>query len=115
VTKARVPVGLSAKAAKFWREVTTNYALRPDELRVLEDACREVDLIDVLRKEMAKAPLYMTGSMGQSVINPVVPELRQHRATLASLLKFLKIPDESVGHVPRSVGARAAAQARWGK
>jgi hypothetical protein len=78
VARERVPAGLSSKAARFWREITTKYDLRPDELRVLEDACREVDLIDTLRKAMANSPLYKRGSMGQEVINPIVPELRQH-------------------------------------
>jgi hypothetical protein len=115
MNKPRVPAGLSQKAARFWRDVVAKYDLRPDELRVLEDACREVDLIDTLRKGMANSPLYMRGSMGQQVINPIVPELRQHRATLAVLLKHLKLPDESFRQAPRSVGARAAAQVRWGK
>jgi hypothetical protein len=65
---------------------------------------------------MSGQPLYMKGSMGQSVINPIVPELRQHRATLAALLKHLKLPDELVERPDsRAVAARRAAQARWGK
>jgi hypothetical protein len=81
-----------------------------------ESTCREVDLIDSLRKGMSGQPLYMKGSMGQSVINPIVPELRQHRATLAALLKHLKLPDELVERPDsRAVAARRAAQARWGK
>jgi hypothetical protein len=34
---------------------------------------------------------------------------------LAGLLKHLKLPDEFVRQDPRSVGARKAAQSRWGK
>jgi hypothetical protein len=41
MTKPRTPPGLSQKAARFWRDVVTNYQLRADELRILEDACRE--------------------------------------------------------------------------
>ncbi|MDT5258509.1 MAG: hypothetical protein QOD10_3589 [Mycobacterium sp.] len=116
MNKPRTPSGLSQKAARFWRDVVTNYRLRPDELRVLEDACREVDLVDTLRKAMASSPLFMTGSMGQQVINPIIPELRQHRATLATLLRFLKIPDgeSGLGHT-RSTQARDAAMSRWQK
>jgi hypothetical protein len=53
------------------------------------------------------------GSMGQQVINPLISELRQHRATLASLLGRLNLPDEATDSVPRSVQARDAAHARW--
>ncbi|MDC8980682.1 hypothetical protein PR370_01030 [Mycobacterium marinum] len=110
-----MPPNLSEKAARFWRDVVANYTLRPDELRILEDACREIDLIELLRKGMAGQPLYMKGSMGQSVINPVVPEIRQHRATFASLVKQLALPEPGAPEEPRSTRARSAANARWGK
>jgi hypothetical protein len=116
MNKPRTPPNLSEKSGRFWRDVVGQYSLRPDELRILQDACRECDLIDMLRKEMARAPLYMKGSQGQTCVNPVITELRLHRATLAALLKQLKLPDEMDRvQVPRSVGARAAAQIRWGK
>jgi hypothetical protein len=49
------------------------------------------------------------------VINPLISELRQHRSTLASLLRQLKLPDESVSAEARSTAARAAANARWSR
>jgi hypothetical protein len=33
------------------------------------------------------------GSQGQQVINPLISEVRQHRNCVASLLKWLKLPD----------------------
>jgi hypothetical protein len=65
---------------------------------------------------MAGAPLLVRGSQGQDVINPLISELRQHRATLASLLRQLKLPDESTRLAEaRSTSARAAANARWSR
>jgi hypothetical protein len=108
---------LSPKTSRFWREITPRWDLRPDELRILEDACWEADLVDTLREAMDGEPLTVRGSQGQQVIHPIVSELRQHRSTLASLLKQLALPDDHVSAEahPRSVGARAAAQARWRK
>lgn len=106
-----------AAGKKLWSEVTTKWTLRPDELRVLEDACHEADLIDDLAAAAKGADKLVKGSMGQMVINPLISELRQHRTALRTLLSSLKLPDEagSEGDSPRSVGARNAAQSRWGK
>ncbi|MBY0440976.1 MAG: hypothetical protein K2Q25_02375 [Mycobacteriaceae bacterium] len=112
------PKKLQTSGAKLWRAVAAKYTLRPDELRVLEDACREADLIDQIQAGLAGEPLYMTGSMGQKVANPLFAEVRQHRATFASLMRQLALPDEESsagGGSPRSSAARKAANARWSK
>jgi hypothetical protein len=108
------PEGLEPSGERLWNEITSKYKLRTDEYRVLEDACREADLIDLMQRGLKDAPLFMKGSMGQQVANPLFSELRQHRATLASLLGKLQLPDLDSGAKPRSVGARKAAAARWG-
>jgi hypothetical protein len=85
-------------------------------MRVLEDACREVDLIERLHDGMRDASLVVTGSQGQPVANPIVQELRQHRALVARLLGLLKLPDdqrEERDASARSQKARKAAFARW--
>lgn len=46
------------------------------------------------------------------VINSVVPEIRQHRATLAALIKQLALPDLDAPQGTRSTRARAAAISR---
>lgn len=116
MTKPPAPSILGPKGRRFWREITARYMLRPDELRILQDAAAELELIDEMVAEAKGAPHIVHGSQGQPVINPLISELRQHRATLASLLKQLKLPDENAGSsAPRSVSARKAAQARWNK
>ena len=113
------PRDLDRAGRKLWREIARSgkYELRPDELRILEDACREADLIDDLATEAKDAEKIVRGSQGQDVINPLISELRQHRIALRSLLGALHLPDEdsSAGQEsPRSTQARRAAQARWG-
>lgn len=108
---------------RLWDSIAKEYDLRPDELRILEDACFEADLVEVLAKEQREQPVMITGSMGQKVLNPLIAEVRQHRATLSVLLAKLKLPDAEEpdeGAVApaaddRSSKARAAANARWSR
>jgi hypothetical protein len=112
-----IPQNLQPAGRKLWLAVAEKYDLRPDELRVLEDACREADLVDMITAGLVGEPLYMKGSMGQKVANPLFAEVRQHRATFASLMRQLALPDEPSEEQKsaRSTGARKAANARWGK
>lgn len=120
----RAPKDLGPAGQRLWKSICRDYELRPDELAVLESACREADLIQRLEEALKDAPLVVKGSMGQEVASPLVTEIRLHRSTQASLLKQLKIPDleeeeeSDAGTVrkptPSEIG-RKAANARWGK
>lgn len=108
------PAGLRTAGMELWSAVTGLYALRADERTVLEDACRTSDMIAVLEAGFEAEPdLMVRGSQGQKVINPIIAELRQYRASRAALLRQLKLPDESSSPEARSTQARAAANARW--
>jgi hypothetical protein len=126
MTKRKTPSDLGSVGARFWRETANLYVFRPDEVRVLHDSCAEMDLIDTLAAAMKDPPLTVRGTMGQEVAHPLLAELRQHRATPASLLKYLQLPElESQlpelesgavgGGRPRSVQGRTAANARWSR
>jgi hypothetical protein len=108
------PCGLGM-SVDFWNQTLGRYQLRVDERRLLEDACREMDLIDRLEEQLRTSSLMEVGSQGQPVASPLVSEIRQHRSTLRQLLAQLKLPDEpGEARTPRSVQAREAARARWG-
>jgi len=117
------------------------YDLAPGEVRMLEDACREADLIAAMEAAwIAEGQAFTArGSQGQVVAHPVVSELRQHRGTLRQILVGLKLPhpddevperEESgpmsgnprgrhessrppVAPMSRQDSARVAAYARW--
>ncbi|MBP2341112.1 hypothetical protein JOF41_007366 [Saccharothrix coeruleofusca] len=112
------PANLGAKARAVWDDITGSFDLRADERRVLEDCCREIDLIERLEAELRGADLVVQGSMGQPVSSPLVTEIRQHRSTLARLFAALKLPEDAgsadQAAQDRSSSARKAAQARWG-
>lgn len=113
--RPKAPAKLGARGRRLWDEVLASYRLRPDELVLLVDACREVDLIDRMERELDRdGELLVRGSMGQQVAHPLLAELRQHRAALKQLLAALHLPDESGREAAsRSEAARAAAVARW--
>lgn len=113
-TPPKAPARLTAKSRALWTKLTKEFEFRADELRVLEDCCREIDLIERMETELRDAPMVVRGSMGQPVAAPLVQEVRQHRATLARLFASLKLPDDSSSQEQRSSQARNAAQARWG-
>ena len=114
----KAPAGFRAAGKKLWSGISGAYELRPDELRILEDACREADLIDSMVKWLEDDDIMTIGSTGQPVVNPLVSEVRQHRTVLSSLMRQLKLPDD--GNVEkeageRSASARTAANARWSR
>lgn len=112
------PRSLGDRGRALWDSIVPAYELRPDELVILADACREADLIERLHDELSVSELVTRGSMGQEVASPFVSEIRQHRTVLAGLLAKLKIPDTPAGAARKkaavSEAARAAVRQRWG-
>lgn len=109
----KTPTGLKARGKRQWTEVTEKYELRLDELNILEDICREIDLIDSLEKELKGLPVMMKGSQGQDIVNPLIPELRQHRATKKMLWNSLKLPDDESEGGYQINAQRKGGHSRW--
>lgn len=118
--KPPTPADLQAAGRSLWRQVTTTYDLRADELVVLTHACRTADLLARMEAAMGD-DLTITGTVGQPRPHPLMVEARQQRLALASMLKQLRLPDDpgeyraTQAAGARSVQARKAAQARWGR
>jgi hypothetical protein len=116
---------LGPAGRKLYREVTAELGemgLAHDvrETAMLFAACRMRDRAVLLERELAGAPLSVPSHTGRGqVMNPIWIELRQIEALLMTTLARLKPPAESESSagvpMPRSVAARTAAQARWGK
>lgn len=101
--------------ADLWNRLNDKYEFRPDEITVVERACRVADRIHDMEVELGSA-VTDVGSMGQTVVHPLIPEIRAYTALLASLMKQLNLPDgdSAAGESSRSTQARKAAQSRWG-
>lgn len=110
-TKPKAPKNLRERGRRTWDNVTSKYELRFDELDILEDVCREIDLIDSLEESLEGAPQTVRGSQGQEVANPLITELRQHRSTKKALWGAIKLPEE--GNLPAVNQQRDAIQSRW--
>ena len=104
------PEALGPDGRMLWSAVLDEFELGPTELPILEDACRERDLIDRLHRELVGLQLLVKGSMGQQVVNPLVTELRQHRLAYATLVNRLRLP---VDAGDSSAVGRALANQRW--
>jgi len=111
------PKGLAKGGRDLWKAVVKTATLRPDHLRILQDACFECDLIDDLQASLKGAPQTVRGSQGQEVAHPLITELRQHRSTLSTLLRALRLADSDTSAVDASRAATESAiglaRARW--
>ncbi|WP_255945095.1 hypothetical protein [Streptomyces odontomachi] len=117
--KPRPPAKLGPAGRRSWREVVDRYELRPDESRILGDACREADIVERIEAELTDAPLTVKRSMGTARRFPV--GLRGTAAPLGPrrTAEVAQAPD-TPADVQRkrtavSAQARAAVRARWGR
>jgi len=76
---------------------------------LLDQTVAALDLIEELEKVVGRDGLTVSGSRGQSIVNPAIPELRQQRAALAKLLGSMDLDDSG-----QSAGT-ALANVRWRK
>lgn len=110
------PRGLDLAGRRMWKGIVKGYELRPDELFLLESACRTADTLAQLEAVMSGEPLMVEGSMGQMREHPLLSEVRQQRALLTRTLVLLKLPEmdaEVHNGFDRSKNARKAALSRW--
>ena len=111
VVPEKAPPGLLAGGRKLWREVAKDHQLRPDQYRILFEACCEADLIDRLQADLKDTPTTTRGSMGQEVAHPILSELRQHRGTLNTLIRGLALEDTDTSAADTHKAAREAGTA----
>ena len=81
-TPPEPPEGLGVAGRHLWVSIVgteddPRYELRPDELRILKDACRASDQIARLEAYLADpdTPLMVTGSNRSTVLNPAIQEI----------------------------------------
>lgn len=113
------PKHLGEHGLKLWMDCAPpKYEMRPDELRLLTECCREVDIIDRLEDALRNDDLMVAGQgLRDMKVNPLVSELRQHRATLTTMFRALALPDTTSGVAQKrqlvSEQNTKAARARW--
>lgn len=116
----QTPKELGPEGAKLWKTMVKGITYRPDELRILTNACRMADRIARLEEDFQGQPSTVKGSMGQIVIHPLLAEITALEVKQAGLLARLDVPgdeeeDETVTKMTTSQAARKAARSRWSK
>lgn len=113
------PDGLGPSGSRFWDEITSdalNLVLRPDEYRLLDQACRQLDLIDTLAERFTEDPNYVVkGSTGQPVINPLIAMTDKAIARFQSLVRALQIPDIDIERARQRAEASSGAASELGR
>jgi hypothetical protein len=109
------PDGLAERGHAFWCAITGQWELRADELELLREIVRTVDMVETLAAVVAReGPTVMVANSLKT--HPSMVELRQQRHLLGRMLGQLALVDEdgSVLPSPLSARGRKAAQTRWG-
>jgi hypothetical protein len=119
VEQVKPPRGLGVSGRRLWREIVADAAQDGLELVATErfwlhSACKLVDQAAAIEAALKDAPLYMKGSMGQDVSNPLLGELRQLHLAINQTLARLKLDvAEAPGIVPGVNQGRRAINTRW--
>lgn len=121
-SQKRPPAALGRRGKALWRVLHSELEFDAHEEAIVLEACRTADVIDDLAAVVEKAGVMSTGSTGQVVVHPAVPELRQQQAALSRLLTSLNLSDALDGGsgqvaISRAISssAQAAANARWNR
>lgn len=114
MSTVKPPKHLGSSGGALWVSIAPKYVLRPDESARLDAACKTADALQMLEDAWRDLgyPMVSKGSMGQEVIHPLIGEIRTQRASLASLLAGLKLPDDESGEVAVNQ-QRDAANSKW--
>lgn len=114
-TKPVAPADLRAAGKKLWRDTLGDFDLTAPELRLLLEACRTADELEILRKAILDGDLLTVGSTGQPVVSRVYDEIRKHRDSLTKTIAALALPaeDDAQPLTVAQIRSRAANNSRW--
>lgn len=103
------PTGLREAGKRLWRSILDDYDLDEHERALLLEACRSVDLLDLLDAAVRKDGPMVDSPQGQKA-HPAAVEARQQTIALARLLAALRLPagadeDRAEGRRPQRRGA----------
>jgi hypothetical protein len=87
------PEGLQECGLTLWNDITEAYELAPQELLLLEQACRTADLTTTLMRTVEdEGELILSNRYQEPRVHPALVELRNQRILLARILVVLRIP-----------------------
>ena len=108
------PKALGAAGRDLWKKLHDGLEWDPHEVPMVQQVCRQADLVAELEQAVAADGITTLGSAGQPRLNGAVTELRMSRLALARLLGQLQIPNDAE-LTPAQLRGRRAAEVRWSK
>lgn len=87
----KTPTHLLAAGRELWKASLADVEFSPQELSILEEACRTRDNVRALDAAVRKDGVMIASSQG-SRLHPAIAEARQQRRVLAQMLVTLQIP-----------------------
>jgi hypothetical protein len=110
-----LPDGLQERGERFWRDVTARWELERDDIELLLEVCRSMDLAESLAAVLAAEGPMTVGSSGQPRPHPAIGALNATRSLIGRQLAQLGLPDEEGSTIasPLSAQTSRAAVARW--
>ena len=95
-TSPPTPKGLSRRAQRLWRDVTTAYRIDADGLATLEVACRCLGRLQAAEEIIAAEGLMATGSAGQPVPHPAILIADRERNGYLRCIRLLGLEGQAV-------------------
>jgi hypothetical protein len=117
MTTRRGEPRLGPAGRRFLAAYEAEFDTNPHELEILRMAARCLDEVTRLTLLLVDAPYALKGSRGAVMSNPLLQELRAHRASFVALVGAVNIEGEKSAAVATVVSdlARHAARKRWQK
>lgn len=99
----RVPRGTGVGGKRLWASLMQKYSFSEDELALVRQLTRMVDLLDQLQ-----AVLERDGAAPEGRPNPIAVEIRQQSIALARIHAALRLPETPTQRPQRRSGVRGA-------
>lgn len=91
VEEPKTPTHLRAAGRDLWNDSLADVEFSPQELSILEEACRTRDNVRALDAAVRQDGVMIKSSQGMR-LHPAIAEARQQRRVLAQMLVTLQIP-----------------------
>jgi HAMP domain-containing protein len=87
-------LGKAGRAA--WRMLCSEYVFAPGEVGLLTEYCANLDMLALLRAELAAGELTVISPQAGPVVNRMIAEIRASQAELRKLAEALRFREQAV-------------------
>ncbi len=99
--RPRPPLGLSSRSQRLWRELVEAFDFSTAEEVLLEELCRQHDILLAARAEVAEHGVVINDQRGSRKSNPAVRQTQHATALILRLANKLKLFEAPSAVPPR--------------